>query len=201
MKRLRNRWVWAVLIVVALSAIMAGTVLADEDVHEIKVILSEYAFQIEGQETGAALELIAGQSYALTFSNEGALYHEVMFGRDLMEEGADMDMGAGMDMSAEHSDMGGGHLDHGYATRLFEHTDLVVNGEMAGERFAVVAEGLLALELHPGQSLTLEFVVPAEWAGEWQVGCFAPILGADGSVVEGAPDHFELGMHLPIVIS
>lgn len=198
MTRLRKRWVWAVLIVVALSAIMAGTVLADEDAHEIKVILSEYAFQVEDQDPSAALELTAGQSYAVTFSNEGALYHEVMFGQDLMEEDA------GMDMGGEHSDMGamgGGHMDHGFATRLFEHADLVVNGEMAGERFAVVAEGLLALELHPGQSLTLEFVVPEAWAGEWQIGCFAPILGADGSTVEGAPDHYELGMHLPVVIN
>ena len=72
--------------------------LVDEDAHddghqheeeiELKILVGEFFFQVEGQEKNAPLVLETGTEYELVFKNVGVVLHEVILGREVkLEEG------------------------------------------------------------------------------------------------------------------
>ncbi|BAS26667.1 hypothetical protein [Limnochorda pilosa] len=105
------------------------------------------------------LVLEAGKAYRLTVTNSASEEHEMMVGQGM----------AGMD--------------HGYTTNFFEDIDVFLD---AGDVKVELGE-LEELELEGGAQVALEFTVPEEKRGTWELGCFVP-------------GHYDLGMHAPLVV-
>lgn len=150
-----------------------------DEAVELNIALTDYAFTVEGLEAGQPLELQAGQLYRIHFTNASELDtdHEVLLGREamLLSDGAS-------------------HLD--YAEPMFKDVEVV----LAGEGYKVGAAGLNEFELEPGASITLEFTLPAEKVGDWEMGCFE-FLDENSSEEEPGPTHYDAAMHLPIVVT
>lgn len=150
-----------------------GTAIAhgdDEDAVEIRILLGEMYFQVDGQAKGEPLRLQAGQHYQLVFENVGVMQHEVLFGRDLVKENG---------------------RPAGYRTNLLEdiEVEIVAVQTVGGKtrQLMVEANGFEELYLDPGASLALGFELPAAAKGRWELGCF--IAG-----------HYEGGMKLDLIV-
>ncbi|RMG89561.1 MAG: hypothetical protein D6712_01450 [Chloroflexi bacterium] len=148
------------LVIVALGAMIVSSAAAREAAHgddeegeaeEIEIILTEYAFTVEGGEENAPIVLHAGDTYKLEFVNEGEMMHEVLFGAGVIIED---------DFAV------------GYEENIFEDVEAVIEGEMNGAEFEVEVSGIEEIELNPGQKLEIMLTIPEELIGEWEIGCF-----------------------------
>jgi uncharacterized cupredoxin-like copper-binding protein len=112
------------------------------------------------------LQVKAGQEVHLTLENKGEKEHEILFGRRVkIEDG----------------------VPAGYEEDLFDHDPSKVQasgseGFHQGSPEEIDEEGY-HVELEPGATGTLVFTIPADKAGEWEIGCFID----DGQ-------HYEDGM-------
>jgi plastocyanin len=111
--------------------------------------MTEYAFNPD------SIEVQVGQEVTLELINLGALEHEIMFGRDVME-------------------MGG--KPSGYMLDMFEHAGVepvVTMMEGMGEaEHEEEHTGFMVLLQKTGDAATLTFPVTKEMVGEWEMGCF-----------------------------
>ncbi|MBI4200187.1 MAG: hypothetical protein HY535_06920 [Chloroflexi bacterium] len=139
-------------------------------VSKIEVLLGEYFFQMEDRAKGSPLVLQAGRKYEIEFVNMGSELHEVLLGRGLVRAGGKPAR---------------------YQKSLLEGVPVEVEGKtVVGDKlraFEVEAEGLEELELEPGVELEIEFTLPADRVGEWELACLVP-------------GHYEAGMRLPVVV-
>jgi plastocyanin len=125
---------------------------------EVTIIMTEYAFE------PAELEFQVGQQVTLNLVNEGALIHEIMFGRDMMM-------------------MDG--VPSGYEVDMFEmagvepHVSIMAEGEMSEDHEHM--EGEEEEHEHPGFMVavpvgddlySMTFTVTEDMLGEWEYGCF-----------------------------
>jgi len=136
-------------------------------VTEVEILMGEFYFQVAGQPKNAPIVLQAGVTYELIFKNVGAVLHEAMFGQNLKTDEAGNPAG--------------------YEENLFEGVEVKIEGEMAGGKFEVEAEGLEEIEISPGDTLKVIVTIPAEKVGEWEIGCFIP-------------GHYEAGMRAPLIV-
>lgn len=141
-----------------------------EDAHEIQISMGEMYFKVEGQAQGEPLRLEVGERYELVFVNEGAMLHEVLLGRDVVEEQG---------------------IPSGYQEHLLREIEVgmevEIEAEGASRALEVEAFGLEELELDPAVSVAVSFELPADRKGSWELGCFVP-------------GHYEAGMKLPIIV-
>lgn len=142
----------------------------DNDTTEIRILMGEMYFQVEGQEKNEALHLKAGKRYELVFKNVGAMKHEVLLGRDLIKrDGAPT----------------------GYREHLLRNVEVEVEIDMLidGKKREVEIEafGIKELELEPGVELEASFKLPQQSKGQWEMGCF--IAG-----------HYEGGMRMDVIV-
>jgi plastocyanin len=144
----------------------------------MNINMSEFAF------TPNVIEAKVGQQVTLNLVNDGALEHEIMFGRNMMMGDAgqpngyetDMFMMANMQPTvtfgegmSEGMDMGEGEMG-------------MTSGEHGGYMVSLPGMG--------GQTAQMTFTVTEDMLGEWEFGCFAQ---------EGA--HYEQGMHGTMVVT
>lgn len=142
----------------------------DHDAIEVRILMGEMYFQVDGQAKGEPLRLQAGQDYQLIFDNVGAMIHEVQIGRDPVAE------------NGRYS----GYRKHLLANVSVEiAADTVIDGRKRAMK--AVAFGLEELYADPGVKLALRFELPAEAKGRWEIGCFIP-------------GHYEGGMKLDVIV-
>lgn len=169
---------------------------------EIRIDMTEFAY------APSTLELKVGQEVTLTLINVGALEHELMIGRELMQmdgmaDGYMVDFFefAGVEpvvtlpagMEAEHADEEGDEHgeDHGD-----DHSDADTDehGEDHGDDHsdADTAEhahdGFMVTVQPGGEEVTVTFTVTEEMVGEWEIGCLYS-------------GHYEAGMHGTLIIT
>lgn len=150
----------------------------DDEPVSYTILINDYTFNVEGQETGEGLTLQAGQMYRLVFRNDGIVKHEVLFGRD-------------------PSQIDGFFNDYG--EHMLASTETAVFGVMMEATFEVEAFGLRELELTHGQELTVEFTLSEDLIGMWEIGCFVP-LDAAAPADHPGPSHYDIGMRLPLEV-
>lgn len=180
--------IWSTVVVFSLVAAGCGadgddTVQGPDSNGEIAVSMSEFGFGTD------LIEVTVGESVTFVILNEGAIEHEFMIGRNMVENSdgapngfehdffetavpnvdpadAGMNMGAmdAMDMAdGEEMDMADG-----------EEMDMgTESGDHAG----------YMISRRPGEVARLTVTVPADVVGEWQIGCF-----------EGDGSHWDAGM-------
>lgn len=141
---------------------------------EVTIRMSEFAYEPN------RIEAKVGQQVTLNLVNDGALEHEIMFGRTMM--------------------MGDGGQPDGYETDMFMMANMdpsVTFGE--GMEGMDMGEGAMGMDEHGGYMVTMPgmgqtaqmtFTVTEEMVGEWEFGCF---------VQEGT--HYEQGMHGTMVVT
>lgn len=144
----------------------------EEEAEELTIYLSDFYFQVEGQEKNAPIRLEAGKAYKIVFKNTGTMDHELMIGREL---------------KYEHE------MPHGYNENLLEDVEVVVEGETKAGKFELEVEGLEEIELGPGVELEVALTIPEDRKGDWEIGCFA-------MMPDGKTTHYDLGMKAPVEI-
>ena len=154
------------VLVVLLSA--CGTAATPEPVS-ITIDMDEFTF------TPASLDLKVGQRVTLELNNNGALAHEIMFGRQVMNE----------------NNRPAGYMEDMFATggvepevNIIEEGDLTTSTETHKEH-----EGFMVI-VGAGGRATMTFDVTEGMAGEWEMGCFEQ----DGV-------HYDAGMLGTVTVS
>jgi len=149
---------------------------------EFNISLTDYNFAVEGLDAGKPLALTAGQTYRLHFSNDSAMKmgHEVLFGKNA------------------NVVAGSSHLD--YADSLLDDVEVLLSGTINGNDFVFVSSGMKELEVASGQALTIEFTLPDDKVGDWEIGCFE-FLSTTNTDDNPGPTHYDVGMHIPVVVS
>lgn len=131
------------LLIVGSALLLASCGGGAQEVVEIDVTMTEFQFDPD------TISFPAGAEVHLNLTNEGAIEHEILIGRDAGD---------------------------GYGTDLFDHDPSQVEasgdeGFHVGSAEEIDEEGY-HVELEPGASGTLIFTVPESKAGEWEMGCF-----------------------------
>jgi plastocyanin len=169
-------------VVIALSISLVALVLSAcssaPQPLSMNIDMSEFAF------TPNVIEAKVGQQVTLNLVNDGALEHEIMFGRNMIMGDAgqpngyetDMFMMANMQPTvtfgegmSEGMDMGEGEMG-------------MTSGEHGGYMVSLPGMG--------GQTAQMTFTVTEDMVGEWEFGCFAQ---------EGV--HYEQGMHGTMMVT
>ncbi len=161
MKRTKlTKWTM-LLVVLAITSWVAQPLIATEDDHHAaetgdavvyELIMDEFSFLVEGQEPGTPLTVEAGQQIKLIIHNEGAIFHEAMFGVTV-------------------------NGDHGYIQNFFDDVAVKIEHDMdmngADRAMGLEVRGLEEVELDPEMKVVLEFTVPEAYAGQtFEIGCF-----------------------------
>lgn len=148
-----------------------------EPATAINVTMTEYKFLIEGQDENTPLKLQAGKEYEIDFKNSGNLKHEVLIGSDpiVIKDG----------------------YHHDFNNLLLSDVEVEVSGQMNDKEFAIGVAGLNEFELNPGQELAIDFTLPDNKAGDWEMGCFVSV---DPNATDEDPGagHYDIGMHIPV---
>jgi uncharacterized cupredoxin-like copper-binding protein len=135
---------------------------------ELRLLMGEMYFQVDGQDKKEPLRLKAGERYELVFENVGNMKHEVLLGRDVVQR------------DGRPSD----YREHLLASVEVDiEIETTVNGKARG--IEIEATGIKELEFEPGTKATLAFELPADAKGRWELGCFIP-------------GHYEAGMRLDV---
>lgn len=141
-----KRWGWVLiggLLLLAACGPQQGTTSGAAG-GEIRITMTEYKFQPD------TIRVKAGQEVRLVLVNAGKKNHELMIGRNVME------------MEGKPA---------GYHEDFFAGLHPQVSGEkLVQEEEEEHAGFMVALE--PGGTATVVFTVPADRAGEWEIGCF-----------------------------
>lgn len=133
---------------------------------ERTIEMGEMFFKEEGAEKNAPIVLKVAVPYKITFKNAGSLLHRVKFGSGLVvEEGVPFD----------------------YVSALFEGVNVQVSGTTPEGDFKIKMDDLDELDLDPGVEIIIEFTLPQNKRGEWEMGCF--VIG-----------HYEAGMNTRLIV-
>jgi uncharacterized cupredoxin-like copper-binding protein len=151
----------------------------DEEVTEFTLTMTEYQFAVEGQELGEPIQLEAGKPYILHFINAGTHEHEVLLGQSAIE-------------IAENA-----HLD--FEESLLTDSEVKIFGVMNDAPFVIGTTGLVEFELNPGQELSIEFTLPEEKVGEWEIGCFV-FIEETASEENPGPTHYDAAMRVMVSV-
>jgi len=117
----------------------------------ITISLTEMSFSVDGGAPNDTITFNAGETYAITFVNDGTVEHEMKAGNGAMVERAN------------------GSPD-GYVNNFFSGPAVLTED---GQK--IEFSDLLEVELDPGQVVTVEITVPDSFAGQsFEIGCFVP---------------------------
>lgn len=149
---------------------------------EFNITMTDYNFVVDGLEANQPLQLEAGQAYRLHVMNNSTtmMAHEVLMGRNA-------------------NTLEGG-FKHDYAEPMLSDVEVVLTSQMDGKDFLIGVAGLNEFELSVGQEMTLEFTLPDDKVGDWEIGCFE-FLSMENTEENPGPTHYDVGMHLPIEVS
>jgi hypothetical protein len=153
-----------------------------DSVIEFNITLSDYNFTVAGQDALQPLQLQAGQTYRLhlTSTSLTKIAHEILFGKN------------------PNVVAGTSHLD--FADSMLADVEVLFSGSNNGTDFVFAASGMKELEVAPGQELTLEFTLPNDKVGDWEIGCFE-FMSMTSTDENPGPSHYDVGMHLPVIVS
>ena len=129
----------------------------------IEIDMHEFSFANPAGDINPVFRIPAGRTVGIHLHNEGALLHEVAFGRIL-------------DADGEYAEV----LTEAVPSDLFFYWG-ASRVEVGGATFAEI-EAPAGL-----RDIWMRINVPAEFAGEWELGCFIP-------------DHYEGGMHATLIV-
>lgn len=159
LKEEKMKKIWLVVGFCFISMILAacGSPATPEPL-EVNIIMTEYAFE------PPELEFQVGQQVTLNLVNEGALIHEIMFGRDMMmmegkPNGYEVDMFETAGVEPQVSIMEGGAISEGH-----EH--------MEGEDEEHEHSGFMVAVPVGDDIYSMTFTVTEDMVGEWEYGCF-----------------------------
>jgi hypothetical protein len=150
------------------------------DAIKFNITLTDYSFVVEGQAADQPLELQAGQAYELHFKNDSAtqMAHEVLFGKD--------------------PTIIGGQFKHDFTTPLLGDVPVMLSNPLDKD-FMVNVPGLDQFQIGVGKEITLDFTLPDDKVGDWELGCFE-YVSMDNNDENPGPTHYDKGMHLPIIV-
>lgn len=119
---------------------------------EFTVEMTEFAFSPN------TIEVQVGQEVVIHISNEGALTHELMIGRELIMHD---------------------NLPDTYEHNLFEKQGPVMSGGSDGHDMDSMTgdgdHGFMVLIPKDGEAMTMTFTVTEDMVGEWEIGCFSDL--------------------------
>src|SRR6266568_9512405 len=169
------------LIVLLLLCVSAPTFAQDETIPapdtaiEFNITMNDYTFTVAGQDAKQPLQLQARQLYRLHVTSASSLKiaHEILFGKN------------------PNVVAGTSHLD--FADPLLADVEVLFSGSNNGADFAFAATGMKELEVQPGQELTIEFTLPDDKVGNWEIGCFE-FMSMTSTDANPGPSHYDVGM-------
>ena len=149
---------------------------------EFNITMTDYKFSVDGLAPDQPLQLEVGQAYRLhiTSASQSKIAHEILFGKNA------------------NVVAGTSHLD--YADPMLADVEVLFSATNNGGDFTFAATGMAELEVAPGQELTLEFTLPDDKVGNWEIGCFE-FMDMTNTDANPGPTHYDVGMHLPVVVS
>jgi uncharacterized cupredoxin-like copper-binding protein len=156
---MRKLTVLSVLAVVALLLGACTTGAKDgTGTDRAEITMSEFAFD------PAPVTVPTGREVTVALTNDGDVRHEFMAGRDPRPD------------------------DGGYRQDLFAGVGPAASPAEAVAMDAHDAHAGFMVQVEPGETVEVKFTVPADRAGDWEVGCFEP-------------GHYEAGMHASFTVT
>jgi len=149
------------LAIVALGLVTAaGPAFAAPKVHRVTLAMRDFALQ------PATLYLKAGERVKLVIQNRGAAEHEWSAGRGLID--IPYEKGFRTDLLAMLKPRVSGQ---GYDLEQLMTTNLDTEEGVEGETATQLGQ---EVDVAPGGQVVLDFTVPQDAKGMWQMGCFLP---------------------------
>jgi uncharacterized cupredoxin-like copper-binding protein len=150
-----------VLSVLAVAALLLGacTTGTQDDTGTDRVEITMSEFAFDPD----PVTLPTGREVTVALTNDGDIRHEFMAGRDPMADG-------------------------GYMQDLFAGVDPAVTPAEAVAMDAHDAHAGFMVQVEPGETVEVTFTLPADRAGDWEIGCFEP-------------GHYEAGMHATFTVT
>lgn len=145
---MKRNWLWLLFVmgIVVLSACAQST----PEPMTYTIEMDEYSF------TPDTIEAKVGQQVTINLVNNGALEHEIMFGREVM-------------MMDNHPS---GYQQDMFAEAGIEPMVMRAEEEHVDEHEEEGHSGFMVLLPETGSEATLSFTVTEEMIGEWEMGCF-----------------------------
>ena len=142
------------------------------------ISMSEYKYVVAGQKEGDPIKLETGKPYRFVFHNVGTSEHEALFGQ-------------------EPKILNG--FKHDFTNNLLEDVETTITNGQEESGFTIGAAGLAEFELLIKQDIAIEFTLPDDKVGDWELGCFVSL---DPKATDDNPGagHYDVGMHLPIMV-
>ena len=139
----------------------------------------EYKYVVQGQKDGDPIRLETGKPYRLVFHNIGTSEHEALIGQ-------------------EPKTITGG-FKHDFTNNLLDDVETTITNGQEESGFTIGATGLAEFELLVKQDLAIEFTLPDDKVGDWELGCFVSL---DPNATDENPGsgHYDVGMHLPVLV-
>ncbi len=166
----------AICTIVPFVALSAPSKQKPDEPVSFNISMSEYKYVVEGQKEGEAIKLETGKPYRFIFHNMGTGEHEALIGH-------------------EPKILGG--FKHDFTNNLLEDVETTITNGEEESGFTIGAAGFNEFEILVKQTLAIEFTLPDEKVGDWELGCFVSL---DPNAPEDNPGagHYDVGMHLPI---
>ncbi len=179
-----SRRVFRLGLILVISAIVPFVALSapakqkPDEPRTFNISMSEYKYVVEGQKEGDPIQLETGKPYRLVFTNAGIGEHEGLFGQ-------------------EPKILNG--FKHDFTNNLLEDVETTITDGQEESGFTIGAAGLAEFEVRVKQVLAVEFTLPDDKVGDWEIGCFVSL---DPNAPEDNPGagHYDVGMHLPIKV-
>jgi hypothetical protein len=169
----------AISTVVPFVALSAPVKQASNEPITINISMNEYKYVVEGQKDGDPIRLETGKPYRLVFHNIGTSQHEALIGQ-------------------EPKIITGG-FKHDFTRNLLEDIETTITNGQDESGFTIGAAGLAEFELLVKQDLAIEFTLPDDKVGDWEMGCFVSL---DPKATDENPGagHYDVGMHLSVTV-
>jgi hypothetical protein len=169
----------AISAVVPFVALSAPIKQASGEPITFNISMSEYKYVVDGQKEGDPIRLETGKPYRFVFHNIGTSEHEALIGQ-------------------EPKIITGG-FKHDFTNNLLEDVETTITNGQEESGFTIGAAGLAEFELLTKQNLAIEFTLPDDKVGDWEMGCFVSL---DPKAPEDNPGagHYDVGMHLPVTV-
>ena len=169
----------AIMTVVPFVVHSAPAKQAADEPTVLNISMSEYKFVVDGQKEGDPIRLETGKPYRLVFHNIGTSEHEALIGQ-------------------QPKIIAGGYK-HDFTNNLLEDVETTITNGQEESGFTIGAAGLAEFELLVKQDLAIEFTLPDDKVGDWELGCFVSL---DPKATEENPGagHYDVGMHLPVTV-
>ncbi|MEP6987172.1 MAG: hypothetical protein ABI970_16315 [Chloroflexota bacterium] len=164
--------------IVPLVALSAPVKQAADEPTVLTINVSEYKYVVDGLKEGDPIKLETGKPYQLVFTNAGTGEHEALFG-------------------SEPKILNG--FKHDFTNNLLEDVETTITDGQDESGFTIGATGLAEFEIIVKQKLAIEFTLPDDKVGEWEMGCFVSL---DPKAPEDNPGagHYDVGMHIPVIV-